>query len=211
MRPPCYHQEPKEAHDCIFPQPRQCEPLLRLERPMWAYLEVFLATKHELQRCSPKKNIDEITRHYSIKKTCVCINRLSTSLHLCICVPTPFCSGNVPHSSSCLSWHPGSCKEENDLQPVSLFYHGPDGCIYLVPHVWTPSIGISQGKNIYIYYKHRRTQIHWDVPWNLWTVAKCLGMSWNLYKSSPWQGTQGTWYYLIPSPHDVPILSSTIC
>ena len=74
------------------------------------------------------------------------------SLHLCA---TPFCSGNVPHSSSCLSWHPGSCKEENDLQPVSLFYHGPDGCIYLVtlkPHVWTPSIGIShKEKNIIIY------------------------------------------------------------
>lgn len=87
-------------------------------------LEAFLATQNELQRCSQNNSDDSdvITRCYS-KKTCVCINRLSmaiyifASLHLCA---NPICSGNVPHSSSCLSWHQGSCRQENDLQPVDI-------------------------------------------------------------------------------------------
>ena len=125
---PCDHQEPKEAHDCIFPQPRQCEPLLRLERPMWAYLEAFLATKNELQRCSPKKHwCNHKTLQHQKKHAFASIGDLHLCIFASVCHPLLLwkCSSLIilPQLA------PGCCKEENDLQPVSLFYHF--GWLYL--------------------------------------------------------------------------------
>lgn len=70
----------------------------------------FLSYKKWITKMFCKKNMDVITRHYSIKKNMRLHQSaiyIFASLHLCA---TPFCSGNVPHSSSCLSWHPDAVK-----------------------------------------------------------------------------------------------------
>ena len=73
-----------------------------------------------------KKNMDVITRHYSIKKN-MRLHQSAIYIFASVCHPLLLwkCSSLIilPQLA------PGCCKEENDLQPVSLFYHF--GWLYL--------------------------------------------------------------------------------